>query len=336
MIKKTTTHQLNSLSRSRLEHFGSLSDLLIFDIETTGFIRQKDTIISITTMSFTPTTIESIQWFAEMPSEELQLLLEASVLFNEKPLHMTYNGHTFDIPFLNYKYQYYNIYAGLNKSKTYDLYRICRQVLRLDSYKLKSIEKALGIYRSDEISGKDCIELYQAYLKGSRQEAPELILLHNYEDVLNLIDLSIVIDHSQEGIKPFQLHYLHTDKINYYLSQYDFKEEYATLKFIGLPTLPNHTFRQLSFEHFYANGEHIVSQIESGSHHLEVRILINSTVYEGLSFTLFHPHSKLILETSPELALSPTDSLISFENVLEHTGLNHFLHALLIKFSLSE
>ena len=87
--------------------------------------------------------------FRKRYAEEETMLLAVKPYFDNKPVHITYNGHSFDIPFLKSKYSNYNISIGLNKSKCYDLYRIARKTLTLDSYKLKQIEKALNIERTD-------------------------------------------------------------------------------------------------------------------------------------------------------------------------------------------
>lgn len=58
--------------------------------------------------------------------------------------------------------------------------------LGLERCNLKSVEKYIGIERHDRIDGGMSVELYSEYIQNKDDELKETILLHNYEDVLNL------------------------------------------------------------------------------------------------------------------------------------------------------
>ena len=52
---------------------------------------------------------------------------------------------------------------------------------------LKSVERFIGINRKDEINGGISVKLYEEYLSTGRIRIwRDIIMLHNYEDVLNL------------------------------------------------------------------------------------------------------------------------------------------------------
>jgi hypothetical protein len=59
----------------------------------------------------------------------------------------------------------------------------------LENRKLKTIEKLLGIERTDTISGKESIQEYKAYLLNPQKELLNKILLHNADDILNMYPL---------------------------------------------------------------------------------------------------------------------------------------------------
>lgn len=209
-------------------------NILLFDIETTGFSRTQDTIVSITAAELLAQTAIIHQWFAESPSDEVSILAEFNVLQASKPFHVTYNGHSFDIPFLYCKYQYYNIFTTLNKSKSCDLYRVSKRALSLENYKLKQIEKALGIDREDTISGKECIALYQAYLQTQKPEHAQLILQHNFEDVLNLIFVSRVLTYLSEDHKLSLLPQMWSaNHFNWYLDHMTLKAQVLSIQVSG-------------------------------------------------------------------------------------------------------
>lgn len=213
-----------------MEKLCPIDSYLIFDIETTGFHRLKDHIVSVTCLYEAHGTLQISQWFAESPADEKDLLAALKPYFDAKPIHITYNGHSFDIPFLHTKYKYYNISTALNKSKCYDLYRFARKALQLDSYKLKQIEIALGIHREDQISGKDCTLMYEDFLKSHDSRLAELILIHNYEDVLNLAELLVLVDRMDEiSLNEFKLVTMDFDNRLWYLQS--LKQEGSFLVF---------------------------------------------------------------------------------------------------------
>lgn len=56
----------------------------------------------------------------------------------------------------------------------------------MERYNLKTVEKFLGVHREDQIDGGISVELYCKYLETRNEEIKDIIMLHNYEDVLNL------------------------------------------------------------------------------------------------------------------------------------------------------
>ncbi len=61
-----------------------------------------------------------------------------------------------------------------------------KEKINIDNIRLKTVESFFGIIRNDELSGKDIIKLYESYKIHKKKEHMDLILTHNYEDVLYL------------------------------------------------------------------------------------------------------------------------------------------------------
>lgn len=115
-----------------------------------------------------------------------------------KKLIFTYNGHAFDIPYLNHKYKSNGFDYQIPLYYDFDILRVARANrthLKLPDYKLKTIERFLGISREDAISGKESVEMYFDYLSSKDDDLKNKILLHNYEDILNIVDLFAIFDH---------------------------------------------------------------------------------------------------------------------------------------------
>ncbi|TGK06682.1 exonuclease [Leptospira semungkisensis] len=93
---------------------------------------------------------------------------------------VTYNGAAFDVPFLEREF------SRKFKNRHIDL----MYVLRSLGFKggLKGCEKALGIKRDlpYEINGAEAVRLWWQYVQYDDQDALDLLLKYNREDVINL------------------------------------------------------------------------------------------------------------------------------------------------------
>jgi len=164
-------------------------DSVYFDIETTGLSPKCSSIISITYLIFRDGAYKVIQYFASNEIEENEMLI---CFFNDiKNLSyaISYNGKTFDTNFIDHKFKKYDILFSLRCLMDIDIYRLInnfRKQLATDSLKLKNVEELVGIYRTDEISGKDVINIFNAYLLNNKSIFVDFILDHNYEDVIYL------------------------------------------------------------------------------------------------------------------------------------------------------
>ncbi|WP_313346530.1 ribonuclease H-like domain-containing protein [Sedimentibacter sp.] len=164
-------------------------EAFFIDIESTGLSRVYSDIISITILLHEEGSYKIHQIFCEYKIDEQEALKYLKDLIKTKKYIITYNGNSFDLPFLEYKLQNYNLNFDFNNFIKIDLYSLIRQFknkIGTIDLKLKTIENYFNINRNDTLCGKDIITLYEAFRIEPRKEFSYLILQHNYEDVYNL------------------------------------------------------------------------------------------------------------------------------------------------------
>ncbi len=201
--------------------------LLFFDIETDG-LSHKNKIIIIGVIIHDSITQNTtlIQLFNDDYQSEKELLLEfkAICIQHEPDYYISFNGHSFDIPFINARFSHFHIQHQMIKSANIDLLKVAKKnhnLLKISDFKLKTIEQFVGISRNDTISGKDSIVLYQAYIETKSNQIKQSILLHNYDDILNMIPLLKIT----EGISNYKPHFFYLNNVKCYLSSYDIKND---------------------------------------------------------------------------------------------------------------
>ncbi|MDD3225034.1 MAG: ribonuclease H-like domain-containing protein [Clostridium sp.] len=198
----------------------SMIDMAYFDIETTGFDKEDDIIMLISIGWFvSENTFHVKQYYADNKSEEKDVLKKFKKDIDSYEKWCSYNGKAFDEPFINHRMIKNNINNFIAPKEHVDLYRLIRpyyKELGLKRCNLKSVEKYIGINRLDKIDGGVSVELYKRYLRNKDKDLRKTIMLHNYEDVLNLPKIFKVvfsIDTSSEivrddGITEKQLSYM--------------------------------------------------------------------------------------------------------------------------------
>lgn len=169
------------------------------DIETTGFSRKYNMIylIGIVFFNIEEKRWELIQIFADDKNSEKEILLQLIEYVKDFDVIVTYNGDSFDIPFINSRFELYNIDYNLFSIENFDIYKLVKEnkvYLEFENYKLKTVEKNLDIFRDDIYTGGDCIQFYKDYLNTNDIILLDRILLHNYEDLFYLIDIIKISD----------------------------------------------------------------------------------------------------------------------------------------------
>lgn len=219
----------------------------VFDIETTGLSPKYYKVILIGILYNLNNKTIIKQYFAESEEEEKDLLLKFINDIKTFDHHITFNGVSFDIPFLNSRFNSNDIDFSIDKCDDIDILRIVKpfkEKLSLSDCKLKTIEKYMGIKREDTISGKESVELYKNFVISKDISLKEKILLHNYEDIYYLgkiYNIKNIIDESLDYID------ININNLNYkvLLSKYKITKSVLHLNFISRKKfeLPLNIFR---------------------------------------------------------------------------------------------
>ena len=198
----------------------NIDNICFFDIETTGLSREYHQIYLIGILFFNR---ESNDWtltqlLADSLSDEEDLLLSFTSMVKDFDRLVTYNGDSFDIPFVKKRLEKFGHYWDVDTSL--DLYKLMREnrdILEIPDLKLKTLEKHLGIFRDDLISGKDCIDLYKSYTVTKSDDTLNPILQHNYDDLQympHLLRIYNIIDRHKtikiEAVEPNVMLYLNS------------------------------------------------------------------------------------------------------------------------------
>ncbi|WP_430883423.1 ribonuclease H-like domain-containing protein [Fusibacter sp. JL216-2] len=181
-----------------LKPFIPVDDFILFDIETTGLSHSKSHVILIGYIIYDGTNFVLTQLFCENRNEEKELLLAFQKALMSKKYYITYNGRAFDLPYTNSRFNHLSIDYMMPKSNNLDIMRLVKHnkdYFNFQDFKLKTVEKFLGIEREDTISGKESVELYELYEKTKDPDLEKKILLHNYEDILYLMECLSIVNH---------------------------------------------------------------------------------------------------------------------------------------------
>ena len=151
----------------RLANFGKIAYV---DIETTGLSKYSH---DITVIGIYDGEESKIYVNGQNLEEAYEYLKDFDII-------VTFNGKTFDLPFIEEK-----------SGNKYDIVHLDLRYMLKEiglSGGLKSIEEEVGIVRPDEVQGVDgfeAVRLWKRYLKGD-EEALEILLKYNEEDIVNL------------------------------------------------------------------------------------------------------------------------------------------------------
>lgn len=174
-----------------LEDYFKDCKVVIIDIETTGLVSEKNKVILGGLIVVSENSSEAIQFFAETKADEKLMLEKFLPHLTNADVIISYNGTAFDLPFLNKRLIKYDLPGQIPLYKSFDLYKILRKSSLskiLPNLKQKTVEDYMGISseRADQISGKQCVDYYQAYLTTRDPLYKEAILLHNKDDLFQL------------------------------------------------------------------------------------------------------------------------------------------------------
>lgn len=181
---------------------------IFFDIETTGFSPVTSFIYLIGCLRRQNDTLIIDQFLAESKEDEKEILEQFINLLSEYDTILSFNGIGFDLPFIKAKCNSYKITNSFDAFQYIDLFKETsklKPILKLDNYKQKTVEEFLGIQREDRYSGGELIPIYEEYQKTHDSYAEELLLLHNFDDVVGMLDLLPILSYARVLNGEFQI-----------------------------------------------------------------------------------------------------------------------------------
>lgn len=192
MLKQEYSFPMDALPKP------AISSGIFLDIETTGFHRDS-TILYLAGCGYVEENhLHVIQWFNDDAVSEPEILLSLTqFLYKKFNVIYTYNGESFDIPYINHHCSFHGIPVFLNRLESFDFYKRLRPFQKAYGLKKgaqKDWESLLGINREDRYSGKELISIYKKYVRTRDEELLRLLLLHNLEDIRGMVHLSLLAD----------------------------------------------------------------------------------------------------------------------------------------------
>jgi uncharacterized protein YprB with RNaseH-like and TPR domain len=163
-------------------------DFAIIDIETLGLSERPIILIGIAKP--TKKSICTSQFLLrDIPDEPSAIWALISKLEPRSSL-ITYNGKSFDIPYIKQRLAYYGMDASFNNPH-FDVLHFTRRALgkKLTDCRLETVEKYLNIKREINIPGAMVPHFYDTYLKTKNVGPLIAIIEHNKQDLITLGNL---------------------------------------------------------------------------------------------------------------------------------------------------
>ena len=192
VIKARDVARLNRYGATELQllSFYQPSELCFIDIETTGLYYMHPLFL-VGILKFKDGSGLVRQLLARDYNEEKAVIRETLQELQGKVLIISFNGRSFDIPYLKGRMKYHQL-AGAVAGVHLDLLHPARKNFRkvLPDCRLLTIERQLlQQERDDDIPGSQVGEYYQAYLTTGERQFIEAILRHNVSDLLAMARL---------------------------------------------------------------------------------------------------------------------------------------------------
>lgn len=171
LIKKNIKYFQSKLPPKEHYRLANYGKVAFVDIETTGLSRYTDIITIIGIYNGEETKIFINGQNLEDGYKELE----------NYDIIVTFNGKTFDLPFIEHK-----------SKRKYDMLHLDLRFMLKEfdlSGGLKKIERDLGIIRDDEIAsvdGFEAVRLWRKYKNDNDLKALEKLIKYNTEDIVNL------------------------------------------------------------------------------------------------------------------------------------------------------
>lgn len=168
---------------------GSVFRPVFYDIETTGLSQYSTFLYLIGGIVFEDGQWVLYQWFAESENDEPELLNSFASFVKNYTCTLQYNGSRFDQPYLEARYQVWELpspFEGISSLDLYQELKPCRELLKLERMKQPDLESFLQLSPRLFCDGREGIRCYRKYQKTRDEDIRQELFGHNQEDLLGL------------------------------------------------------------------------------------------------------------------------------------------------------
>ena len=168
-----------------LASFCQDQDFAIVDIETLGLSERPIILLGIAKPS--KDHICTSQFLLRDIGDEPSAIWALVSQLEPNSSLITFNGRSFDIPYIKQRLAYYGLDASLDNPH-FDVLHFTRRALRskLTDCKLETVEDYIGIKRDLNVPGALVPHFYDTYLKTKNPGPLVAIVEHNKQDLLTL------------------------------------------------------------------------------------------------------------------------------------------------------
>ena len=176
------SHPMSLFSSS----FSNEEDFIFLDIETLGFSNVPIILLGVAKVHGNEICVN--QYLSRSVGEENAVLEAFSSHVEGESVFVTFNGQTFDIPYIRNRMRYFNIKQNLDRPH-FDLLHFSRRTWsdELPNCQLTTIENHLfGIERIDDVPSGLVPAFYKTYIKTQNIGPLVPIIEHNRQDIITL------------------------------------------------------------------------------------------------------------------------------------------------------
>lgn len=166
--------------------FSNDDDYIFLDIETLGFFKRPIILLGLAKVSGNEINVK--QYLSRNVGEESAVLDAFLSDIDPNSVFVTFNGQTFDIPFIKNRMRHFNIKNTINHPH-FDMLHYSRRQWsdELMNCKLTTLERHLfDIIREDDIPSGLVPEFYTTYAKTGNIGPLIPIIEHNQQDIITL------------------------------------------------------------------------------------------------------------------------------------------------------
>jgi hypothetical protein len=167
--------------------FHEPDDYVFLDIETMGLFSRPIILFGIGVPEGGDLVVRQYL-IRDIGEEQAALVAACNHLSGERPALITFNGKSFDVPYLQDRLAYYGM-ASAARFPHFDVLHFCRRRWKgqVPSLRLSALEQEiLGIHRDDDVPGQMVPEFYETYLRTGNCGPLIPIVGHNRQDVVSL------------------------------------------------------------------------------------------------------------------------------------------------------